>query len=146
MLEARWNPEDKSQNAKIAIQQSPFTKDHPTLRPHKIKIGLFRNDFSVDPLTVLVQPTEETIVEYDGSNGYSGILLNYEDYSFVKNVIDPVSLKFFSENLEKISDILSRTLIWRTFFDMVKDGKMTSAQYVDIIEKNISNETSDSIF
>jgi hypothetical protein len=29
---------------------------------------------------------------------------------------------------------------------MVKDGKMTSSTYVEIIEKNLSNEASDSIF
>ena len=100
----------------------------------------------MDPITILVKPQEETVIEYDGSKGYSAILLNFEDYSFVKSVIDPVSLEFFKKNLDKITDILSRTLIWRSFYDMVKDAKMTAAKYLDIIVNSLANEPSDGIF
>jgi aminopeptidase N len=48
--------------------------------------------------------------------------------------------------LEKIKDVLSRTLIWRSFFDMVKDAKITSRDYINFVVKNITQEKSDSIF
>jgi aminopeptidase N len=59
--------------------------------------------------------------------------LNFEDHTFVKNVIDKVSLSYFEKNLHNITDILSRTLIWRSFFEMVKDGKMRAERFVDIV-------------
>lgn len=34
-----------------------------------------------------------------------------------------------------IKDILSRTLIWKSFFEMVKDGKLRADRYIDIICK-----------
>lgn len=123
-----------------------YTPEHPTLRPHKIKIGLFREDFSVDVIETLLQPQEINEVSYDGSQGYKAILLNYEDHTFVKNNIDETSRQFFADNLSKVSDVLSRTLIWRSFFDMVKDAKITSIQYIDFVLKNIGTEVSDSIF
>ena len=42
VIEASWNPEDKSQNAKLIVQQTPYTSEHPTLRFNKIKVGLFK--------------------------------------------------------------------------------------------------------
>jgi hypothetical protein len=73
-------------------------------------------------------------------------LLNFEDQTFAKNVIDPVSLNFFIENINNIKDLLSRTLIWRSFFEMIKDGKMTSNKFVDVITGSLIDETSDTIF
>ena len=77
ILEPSWNSEDKSANAKLTINMTPYTKEHPTLRPHKIKIGLFKADCSVDVIETLVKPQETNIVEYDGSKNYRGVLLNY---------------------------------------------------------------------
>lgn len=41
---------------------------------------------------------------------------------------------------------MSRQLIWRTFYDMVKDTKITSEKYLEIFLNNIAQETYDSIF
>ena len=83
---------------------------------------------------------------YDGSKGYRAILMNYEDHTFVKNNIDEVSREFFTNNLDKIDDILSRTLIWRSSFEMVKDAKITSKDFISFFFKNLQQEKSDSIF
>jgi len=34
----------------------PYTPEHPTLRPHKIKVGLFKPDFTVDVVETLLYP------------------------------------------------------------------------------------------
>lgn len=97
-------------------------------------------------IEVLVLPQAETVAAYNGSHNYKAILLNYEDQTFAKNNIDPVSLDFFITHINNIGDILSRTLIWRSFFEMIKDGKMTSNKFVDVITGSLAEETSDSIF
>jgi aminopeptidase N len=61
-------------------------------------------------------------------------------------VLDSQSIEFFSKNLNKVPDVMSRQLIWRTFYDMVKDTKITSEKYVEIFINNIGQETYDSIF
>ena len=48
LIEPVWHPEDKSNNASIVIKQSVYTPEHPTLRLHKIKVGLFKEDYHVD--------------------------------------------------------------------------------------------------
>lgn len=146
LIEAEWKPEDHSKTAKMIIKQSLHTSDHPTLRLHKIKVGLFNADLEVDCIEVYVQPKAQTVVEYDGSKGYKAILLNFQDHTFAKNIIDPVSLDFFIKNINHIKDILSRTLIWRSFFEMVKDARMTSHKFVQVVVTALAKEPSDSIF
>jgi hypothetical protein len=41
---------------------------------------------------------------------------------------------------------LSRTLIWRSFFEMIKDAAMTSHKFVEVITTSLAHESSDSIF
>lgn len=50
------------------------------------------------------------------------------------------------KNLDKIDNILTRTLIWRSFYEMLKDAKITSIEYLNFIEQNLGKEVSDSIF
>lgn len=97
-------------------------------------------------IEALVRPEIETIVEYNGSKKYRAILLNFEDHAFAKNIIDPVSLDFFVKGINSIKDILSRTLIWRSFFEMIKDAKMTTHKFVEVVTTSLQNEPSDSIF
>lgn len=144
-IDPSWDPANHGE-ATISVKMTPYTEEYPTLRPHKIKIGLFKEDLSVDVVETLLHPQPVNEIKYDGSKGYKAILLNYEDHTFAKNNIDQVSREFFSNNLEKIDDVLSRTLIWRSFFEMVKDAKITSRDFIDFVVKNISNEKSDSIF
>jgi len=116
------------------------------LRPHRIKIGLFRADKTIDVIETLIEPKTDNVAYYNGSNNYEAILLNFEDHTFAKNVIDKISLAYFEKNLHNVNDILSRTLIWRSFFEMVKDGKMRADKFVDIINESLANEVSDAIF
>jgi hypothetical protein len=77
LIEPVWNPEDKSNNAQIVIKQSVYSPEYPTLRVHKIKVGLFKENFDVDVIEVLVLPNPEVIAHYDGSKNYKAILLNF---------------------------------------------------------------------
>jgi aminopeptidase N len=146
VIQAAWDPTDSSNNAKITIRQTPYTQDHPTLRLHKIKVAFFTDKFEIDVIDVLILPQAETVAHYDGSKGYKAVLLNFEDHTFAKNIIDPVSLEFFIKNINSVRDILSRTLIWKSFFEMIKDAAMTSHKFVEVITTSLAHESSDSIF
>lgn len=145
-IEPEWDCHNECAEAKITVKMTAYTPEHPTLRPHKIKIALFKEDLSHDEIETLLYPKEVNEVTYDGSKKYKAILLNYQDHTFAKNNLDQTSRQFFADNLEKIKDVLSRTLVWRSFFDMVKDAKITSRDYLNFVVKNIGQEKSDSIF
>jgi aminopeptidase N len=74
------------------------------------------------------------------------MLLNYDDLTFAVADLDEKSRIYFSDNLKKVEDSLSRALVWKSFYNMLIDSKITSKEFIDFILKNISNEKSDSIF
>ena len=55
-LEGKWDPADKDPHAKLTLTQTPVTNDHPTLRPHKIRIGFYKEDCTADVQDILVRP------------------------------------------------------------------------------------------
>ena len=99
VIEAQWDPKDHSPQAALTISMTPYTPDHPDLRWHKIKVGLFRDNCDVDVIEVLLRPQAQTVAHYDGSRQYRAVLLNFEDHTFAKNIIDSQSLAFFTEHL-----------------------------------------------
>lgn len=89
---------------------------------------------------MLPQPATE--VAYDGSRQIKAILLNYEDQTFMENVIDKVSLSFFSKNLNHIKDILTRTIIWSSLYSMVNEAKLTVNDFATLVLDLIFEEPS----
>ncbi len=73
------------------------------------------------------------------------ILLNYSDLTFAKIEIDVKSIAYFETNLRNIKDSLLRAMVWRTYYEMVRDCKITSKKYCEFIIKNIEYEQSDPI-
>ncbi|CAK86275.1 unnamed protein product (macronuclear) [Paramecium tetraurelia] len=143
-IEPQWDQTDRTHQAKLTIFQRPALSQFPALRIHKIKIGLF-HDNGLDSIDAVLQATEENVITYDGSKGYRAVLLNFEDQSFVKVLLDQESTKYFSQNLHAVQDILTRTLIYRALFDSVRDGKICSEEYVDFLLAQLPRETSDEI-
>lgn len=95
---------------------------------------------------MLLEEASETVLTYDASvRQYKAVLLNYGDWGFIKVLLDDISIEFFKNNLHKISDVMTRTLVWRAFFDMARDGKLSSEEYIDIFINAIPKETSDDI-
>lgn len=72
-------------------------------------------------------------------------MLNYEDLAFIKVLLDEKSLVFFKLNMHLIKDALTRVLIWKSLYYMVKDGKLSSEEYVDIFLLCIPKEENDDI-
>lgn len=95
VIEPCWNPEAESLNAQMVIKMKPRTMQYSTLRPHKIKIALYKEDLSFDVIQTLLHPQQENYITYDGTKKYKAILLNYEDYTFVRINLDKNSQQFF---------------------------------------------------
>ena len=142
----RFDPNDISQNAILVINQDAVLKEHPTLRHHKLRIAFFNDQAKIyDSIEIMLSNTPETVITYDGSKKPRAILLNYQDEAFVKVQLDEHSLAFLKENLANVDDELTRMLIWKSLFDMVKGGQFSGLQFALIADQAILHEKSDSI-
>ena len=63
----------------------------------------------------------------------------------MKVILDERSAQFFLKNLHRIENSLSRALIYRAFYELVRDAKMTSEEYVRFILNQLESEKSDDL-
>ena len=74
------------------------------------------------------------------------MLLNAEYWSYFKYTIDPASLQYFEDNINKIPDALTKSIIWHDINEQMRDGKYKIQDFVDLFLANIFQETDDKIF
>lgn len=128
----------------FAVTQSA-AEDHPTIRPHRIGIGLYSRSgdrvvrtsrFEVD-----VDGTRTVIPELVGQTRPDLILLNDDDLAYAKIRLDEASLRFAIENLGRIEDPLARTLIWGAMWDATRDAETPARDFVSLVLGNVGAET-----
>ena len=111
---------------------------HPTLRSHRIAIGLY----SLSPAGELVRVSSvETDVTGDwtavpalvGVKRPDLILINDDDLTYAKIRLDPHSLKTAVESIGKFTASMPAALVWAATWDMVRDGEMAARDYVRLV-------------
>lgn len=120
--------------SKLLVHQSPATPQHPTLRSHKIIIEVLDaecNSLAKHSVFILPQETTE-LHEFNGLKG-SCVILNVEDWGYCKIVLDDKSLQAVKSNFSNIKDLLTRQLIWRALFDMVRDIKLSGVEFCEVV-------------
>lgn len=141
-----WNPKSDEKTLTLKLKQSAVLPIHPTIRVHKMKIAFFDDKCElIEVKDVVVPPTETFQLEVSTERKPAALLMNYDDEAFIKVRIDSHSTEVFKSNLKNIKQELNRTLIWKAFFDMVRDALLTSIDFIDIVANSIGDEPGDSL-
>eukprot|EP00826_Nyctotherus_ovalis_P042217 TRINITY_DN4319_c0_g1_i15.p1 TRINITY_DN4319_c0_g1~~TRINITY_DN4319_c0_g1_i15.p1 ORF type:complete len:334 (-),score=53.12 TRINITY_DN4319_c0_g1_i15:134-1135(-) len=64
-------------------------------------------------------------------------------YANVK--LDAKSKQAFQQSLNKVSDSLARMIIWRNIWDMVRDGQMSSKEFLNFALAQLPHESDESV-
>jgi aminopeptidase N len=122
--------------------------DHPTLRRHRLGIGLYDADPSTggrlvrrDYVEVDVEGAETEVAELIGVRQPDLLLLNDEDHAFAKIRLDEKSLATVVGDLSLLDDSLARALVWSAAWDMTRDAEMPATDFVRLVLANIGQET-----
>ncbi|MBP8531894.1 aminopeptidase N [Streptomyces sp. MK37H] len=124
----------------------PGAKGEPTLRPHRIAIGLY----DLNPTGKLVR-SERIELDVDGeltevprltgTKRSAVILLNDDDLTYAKVRLDPDSLAVVTEHLGDFEESLPRALSWASAWDMVRDGELATRDYLALVLSGIAKES-----
>ena len=124
--------------------------EQPTLRRHRIAIGLYDlqpNEEGVERLvrrsTVEVDVLGETtaIAELAGVPQPDLLILNDGDLSYAKTRLDARSLATVIGGLSRLDDSLARALCWGAAWDMTRDAELSATDFVTLVLANIASET-----
>ncbi|MGP4000381.1 aminopeptidase N [Streptomyces sp. 8N706] len=123
----------------------PGAKGEPTLRPHRIAIGLY------DLKDGRLVRTERVELDVDGEltevpalvgkERPAVILLNDDDLSYAKVRLDADSLATVTQHLGDFEESLPRALCWASAWDMTRDGELAARDYLDLVLSGVHKES-----
>lgn len=136
--------DDEGRYSRFAVRQSAG-EEHPTLRRHRIGIGLYDRDGErlVRRTSLEVDVRDETTVveQLVGERQPDLLLLNEGDLTYAKIRLDERSLATVVEGLGRLDDSLARALCWTAAWDMTRDAEMRARDFVELVLRNIGSET-----
>ena len=125
------------------IQGAPA--EHPTLRPHRLRVGLFdiQGNSLVRRRSVELDVDGEStqVPQLAGELVPDLLLVNDDDLTYTKIELDGRSLATLRTHLSGLDDGLARAALWEALWDMVRDARLRVADYVEISLANIDIET-----
>jgi len=126
----------------VAVRQS----SPPTLRPHRIGLGLYDRDF--DGVTTLRRRIEvdvdgpvTPVAALHGEPAADLLLLNDGDLTFAKVRLDDASAVAVPQVLPTLRDSLARAVVWQSTIDAVRDAQRPVADLVDLMVAALPAET-----
>ncbi|MFH9893479.1 aminopeptidase N [Streptomyces luteogriseus] len=122
-------------------------KGEPTLRPHRIAVGLYDLDEASGKLVrrerieLDVDGELTAVPQLVGQHRPAVILLNDDDLSYAKVRLDEQSLAFVTEHLGDFESSLPRALCWASAWDMTRDAELAARDYLSLVLSGIGKES-----
>ncbi|WP_338779036.1 aminopeptidase N [Streptomyces sp. DG1A-41] len=122
-------------------------KGEPTLRPHRIAVGLYELDDDSGKLVrderieLDVDGERTPVPQLVGKRRPAVILLNDDDLSYAKVRLDEQSLAFVTEHLGDFESSLPRALSWASAWDMTRDAELAARDYLSLVLSGIGKES-----
>ncbi|MEW2609179.1 aminopeptidase N [Streptomyces sp. NPDC047880] len=122
-------------------------KGEPTLRPHRIAVGLYDLDEASGKLVrrerieLDVDGELTAVPQLVGQTRPAVILLNDDDLSYAKVRLDEQSLAFVTEHLGDFESSLPRALCWASAWDMTRDAELAARDYLSLVLSGIGKES-----
>ena len=125
------------------VQEAP--EDHPTLRSHRIAIGLYDRTGSGlvrrDRAEIDVVGRLTSVLELVGRRQPDVVLVNDDDLTYAKIRLDDRSLRTVTESIGEFTDSLPRALCWAAAWDMTRDAELATRDYLAMVLAGIGAET-----
>jgi len=112
--------------------------DHPTLRPHALTLALVRETPAGLAITAVATSIEGAVADVSGARGLPApvfVFPNHGDHDYAKVILDPVSMAFARDRLAQIDDPMLRQLAWSALWDMVRDARLRSTEYLAMVRE-----------
>ncbi|GIW17491.1 MAG: aminopeptidase N [Tepidiforma sp.] len=140
-IAARWTVEG-DRVASLALEQTA-PADYPYLRPHRLDVGLAREEEAGLRVTVLpasISGPRAELPEAVGLPRPDFVFPNYGDHGYCKVALDPVSLEYVLAHIDRVDDTLLRLQLWASLWNMVRDQQLSSLRYLALVREKAPRE------
>ncbi|MBP2581432.1 aminopeptidase N [Streptomyces sp. PvR006] len=120
-----------------------LTVDRDGSRPHRVAAGLYDRDPSGE---LVLRERRELDVPQTEPAELTGprpalVVLNDQDLTYAKLRFDQPSREAALRGISRIPDALTRAVIWNALRDMVRDGDLRPADYLEVALAHLTEET-----
>ena len=128
----------------FAVEQAAHP-DFPTLRRHRIAIGLYETEGG----RLVRRHHVETDIDgastespsWSASSSPALVLLNDGDLTYAKIRLDERSLATLVASIDTLDDSLARALCWGAAWDMTRDAEMAATDFAALVLRGVGTET-----
>jgi aminopeptidase N len=135
-LRALYTVDDAGRFTSFAVEQTAAPA-HPTLRRHRIAIGLYaRGDGGLvrrGRVETTIDGPRTTVPELVGAARPDLVLLNDDDLTYAKVRLDPGSLATVRSGIAEITDPLAQAVCWTLAWDMTRDAELPARDYLALV-------------
>ncbi|MEU5607434.1 aminopeptidase N [Streptomyces sparsogenes] len=135
----------------LSIVQDAASPEHPTLRPHRVAVGLYRRTGATagEPSALVryaraevdVDGPRTVVAALTGAERPDLILVNDDDLTYCKVRFDEVSLDTLRDHLGELTDPLARALCWSALWNLTRDALMPARDFLTLVERFAGVET-----
>ncbi|MDN6123106.1 MAG: aminopeptidase N [Brevibacterium sp.] len=127
------------------ITQSDSARGAQLLRPHTLEIATLgrsgRKLVPVDTLTFEFSTESAEVEQLVGRTLGDITLLNYSDHDYARVRLDPASTEAAIRSVSRITDPLSRALVWSALDNAVRDGLLPVQRYLRAYARSLGKES-----
>ncbi|HVU71525.1 MAG TPA: aminopeptidase N [Mycobacteriales bacterium] len=145
-LRPSFTVDDEGVFTSFAVEQTA-PEAHPTLRSHRVAIGLYDTDPATNKLVrrdrveVDVVGASTDIAKLVGLTQPELLLIDDEDLTYAKVRLDERSLATVVAGIDRIEELLPRALCWSSAWDMTRDAEMKAGDYLRLVVRGAPAET-----
>jgi aminopeptidase N len=144
-LRPEFTVDDAGRFTAFAVAQAA-PEDHPTLRTHRIAIGLYDESMTrVHRVELDVAGPRTEVPELVGVGRPALVLVNDDDLTYAKVRLDPESLRALHDGIAKFSDPVAQAVCWTIAWDMTRDGELPARDYATLVLSGVESVQSPSI-
>ncbi len=130
--------------SRAVIEQSAPT-GHPTIRPHRLAVGLYDLDgdqlVRTDRIELDVDGAETELTQLVGRPQPDLLLVNDDDLTYAKIRLDERSLATAIAHPRGFTESLPRSLVLASAWDMTRDAQMPGRELVELVLASLPGET-----
>ncbi len=135
-VEAVWDCAEGKISKFSLIQKG--SEINPELRAHRTRVAFFSPASggvlkAVHSIDVSYSAADTPVPDALGKACPALVFPNAEDYDYAKVVLDPKSLETVKSGLGSVADPFARQMLWHTLWEMVRDAKLATQDYIDIV-------------
>ena len=135
-LSARIDTDDDDVMTAVEIAQVAPSA-HPTLRPHRLGIGLYETVDGVltrtDFVEVDIDGPSTTVDALAGRPRPDLLLLNDQDLAYAKVRLDSRSIEALERSLGTMPDGVARAVCWGSLWDATRDAELAARRFADLV-------------